>query len=159
MHIKLLLLGYLFVALILGINVASALRTETPTLGDLFTPIAVSTSIDYVRHTSDDPALMQTIMDWQFEVGWTEAWYTSEPPITREVERQIRFETTGEKEGRVWMLVFGSREDADIVYPALFTYERLFGDHSDPDLRNHPDLGWWAMNRANLDTLLNALEG
>src|SRR5690606_9215632 len=128
-------------------------------LGDLFTPIAVSTSIDYVRHTSADPALMRQIAAWQFEVGWTPDWYTSEPPITRSIERQIRFETTGVKEGRVWMLVFGSRLDADIVYPAIFSYERLFGDHSDPDLRQHPDLGWWAMNRADLDALLAALEG
>src|SRR5690606_16246659 len=38
MHLKLLLLGYLFIALILGMNTAQALRTEVVTLGDMVTP-------------------------------------------------------------------------------------------------------------------------
>lgn len=151
-------LTYLLIALILGWNVARAYQTETPRLGDLFTPIEVSTSIRYERHTSTDAGLMRDLMLWQFEIGWTEDWYNGDPPITREIERQIRFETSDEKEGRVYMLVFGSRFDADVVYPAIYSYQRLFGDHSDPDLRNHPDLGWWAMRRADMDALLEELQ-
>lgn len=159
MHLKLLLFAYLFVALILGFNVASALRTETPTLGELFQPTAVTRGLNTRGITSADPALMREIMGWQFEIGFTSDWYTSEPPIVLQPEGGFRFETDGTREGRVYMIIFGDRVDPNIVYPAIFSYTRIFGDHEDKDLHNHPDLGWWSMERANVDALLEALEG
>lgn len=158
MHLKLLLLGYVFVALILGVNVAQALRTDVVTFGDLVTPTQVSLLLDQRRQVSEDRAVLDVLESWRFEPGYTDAWLTDAPVTSRPLYR-LQLETDGTREGRVYVWVFGDRHGANVVYPAIWTYERMFGDHADPDLRNHPDVGWFSMDATWLDAFLAAMRG
>jgi hypothetical protein len=101
------------------------------------------------------------LKNWKLEVGFTNDWYTKGAPTTPAPKHRIYVWSEGGK-GRdnfdfiIW--VYGDKKDPNKFYPAIWSYERMFGNHEDKDLRNHPDLGWWSMSREDLDKFFASLK-
>lgn len=144
---RLLTLALLYVALILAVNAASVARAQDDTCA-AFTSVSVRGS--GVRLHSEDADVLDSIAAWEFDTSrWQEA--VGRPEYT------LYLQTDGSKEGRRYLLVYPSRADAESVVVFAYSWERLFGDHADSDLHNHPNCSSGALPRSNIDTLLAAL--
>lgn len=69
----------------------------------------------------------------------------------------LRMETDGTREGRRYMLIYPDRADESRVVAMIYTYERMFGDHADPQLHWHGDCDSGEIDRADVDALIAAL--
>lgn len=64
----------------------------------------------------------------------------------------------GENDTRIAMWIYNDRTDEDRVIVFVYTYWRMYGDHDDPDLHNHPDCPSGAMDRENVLALMERMD-
>jgi hypothetical protein len=149
MHTKVLLFAYLFVALVLSVNVAAARRTETFTLGDVTGGGFIKV---WVRGmSSTDAELLRQIENWQLEPAYRDEWYHNSPfPPNTKAKYRITLDTSDDSYGSIYILVHEMPGQPDLYFPAIFTLEELEDGHP-----GH----WGATARANIDALLDELRG
>lgn len=146
-YARLLTIALLCVAFILAISSASVARAADDAC-TAFTSVSVRGSGLHLYSESAD--VLDSISAWDFDTSrWQEA-------VGRPIY-QMRLETDGNKEGKRFLLIYESSQDWDAVVVFAYSWERLFGDHADSDLKNHPDCASGTLARADLDTLLAAL--
>lgn len=109
------------------------------------------TSIRTIRGwETANPDLLEQVNGWQLD----ESRY--EEAIGRPVA-MLYGATDGTRAGRRYFLIYDSRSDSDSVVVFRYTFERMFGDHADADLHNHPDCGTGTLPRAVYDAVLSAM--
>lgn len=98
--------------------------------------------------SADDVALVN---DWQTDdTRWGEA--VGLPEYTLYVNADA-----SDAERQFWK-VFASRRDADAVVVMRWSYERMFGHHTDSELHHHPDCTSGTVSRADVEAALAGQE-
>lgn len=106
--------------------------------------------------------LLDAIGNWPLDIGFSADWYQVSPLGNdgRPIRIFCIFTTQQEDEyGKCdfYSMVFVDKDNDQILYPAFWSQERMWGDHEDPDLKNHPDLGWWSMDRSYYDAFMDSV--
>lgn len=139
-----LVLALLFAGLLYEVNADAACSA--------FTSVSVRGS--GIRLHSESTVLLEVIANWELDGDrYTEA--IGRPEYTL----YLYTDEAHTVENKEIMLIYPSRVDDSAVVVFHYTFERMFGDHVDPDLHNHPNCRSGSTERANMDVLIAAIQG